>query len=215
MPDATTALKEKFPQITDRVSADHPAVNVPLSDLLAVLKYLRDEFAFDLLMDVTAIDWAEGTSPRFTVVYHLLSTTRTGTYIRVAANCAGTDAEPTVPSAVGLWPGANWHERECFDMFGIKFEGHPDLRRILMWDGYPYYPLRKEFPLAGIETDLPVADIAEETGTRVIAAPMAGGPFVASPGEVNLTEAEPRAKDESWSDRRARPDQTELRQVKD
>jgi NADH-quinone oxidoreductase subunit C len=100
-------------------------------------------------------------------------------------------------------------------MFGIKFEGHPDLRRILMWDGYPYYPLRKEFPLAGIETDLPVADIAEETGTRVIAAPMAGGPFVASPGEVNLTEAEPRAKDESWSDRRPRPDQTELRQVKD
>jgi NADH-quinone oxidoreductase subunit C len=60
-----------------------------------------------------------------------------------------------------------------------------------------------------------VADIAEETGTRVIAAPMAGGPFVASPGEVNLSDAEPRAKDESWSDRRARPDQTELRQMKD
>lgn len=215
MPDATTALKEKFPQVTDRVSADHPAVNVPPGDLLAVLKYLRDEFAFDLLMDVTAIDWAEGASPRFTVVYHLLSTMRTGTYIRVAANCAGTDIEPTAPSVVGLWPGANWHERECFDMFGIKFEGHPDLRRILMWDGYPYYPLRKEFPLAGIETDLPVADIAEATGTKVIAAPMAGGPFVASPGEVNLTEAEPRAKDESWSDRRARPDQAELRQVKD
>ena len=213
--DATTALKEKFPQITDRVSSDHPAVNVPLGDLVAVLKCLRDEFAFDLLMDVTAIDWAEGASPRFTVVYHLLSTTRTGTYIRVAANCAGTDAEPTAPSVVGLWPGANWHERECFDMFGIRFEGHPDLRRILMWDGYPYFPLRKEFPLAGIETDLPVADIAEETGTKVIAAPMAGGPFVASPGEVNLTEAEPRAKDESWSDRRARPDQTELRQVKE
>jgi NADH-quinone oxidoreductase subunit C len=84
-----------------------------------------------------------------------------------------------------------------------------------MWDGYPYHPLRKEFPLAGIETELPVADIAEETGTKVIAAPMAGGPFVASPGEVNLTEAEPRAKDESWSDRRARPDQSELRQVKE
>ena len=215
MSDATTALKEKFPQITDRASSDHPAVNVPLGDLVSVLKYLRDEFAFDLLMDVTAIDWAEGASPRFTVVYHLLSTTRAGVYIRVAANCAGTDTEPVAPSLVGLWPGANWHERECFDMFGIKFEGHPDLRRILMWDGYPYFPLRKEFPLAGIETDLPVADIAEETGTRVIAAPMAGGPFVASPGEVNLTEAEPRAKDESWSDRRARPDQTELRQMKD
>ena len=209
-----TALKEKFPQATDRPSADHPAVNVPIGELVAVLKYLRDEFAFDLLMDITAIDWAEGSSPRFTVVYHLLSTTRAGNYVRIAANCAN-DAEPAAPSVVSLWAGADWHERECFDMFGIKFEGHPDLRRILMWDGYPYHPLRKEFPLAGIETDLPVEDIAKETGAKVIAAPMAGGPFVASPGEINLTEAEPRAKDESWSDRRAKPGDSELRQVKE
>jgi NADH-quinone oxidoreductase subunit C len=213
--DVTTALKAKFPQATDRPSADHPAMNVPAGDLVVVLKSLRDDFGFDLLMDLTAIDWAEGASPRFTVVYHLLSTSRSGSYFRIAAHCGGTDAEPIAPSVVSLWPAANWHERECFDMFGITFEGHPDLRRILMWDGYPYHPLRKEFPLAGIETDLPVADIEEETGTRVIAAPMAGGPFVASPGEVNLTEAEPRAKDESWSDRRARPDQSELRQVKE
>ncbi len=213
--DFTTALREKFPQLTDRPSADHPAFNAPTADVPAVLRALRDEFGFDLLMDVTAIDWAEGASPRFTVVYHLLSTTTAGNYVRIAAPCTGSDAAPAAPSVVSLWPGADWHERECFDMFGITFEGHPDLRRILMWDGYPYYPLRKEFPLAGIETDLPVADIAEATGTRVIAAPMAGGPFVASPGEVNLTDAEPRAKDESWSDRRARPDQTELRQMKD
>ncbi len=213
--DLVSALKARFPQATDRASADHPAVNVPLGDLVAALGYLRNEWAFDLLMDVTAIDWAEGASPRFTVVYHLLSTTRTGSYVRVAAACAGSEGEPSAPSIVSLWPGADWHERECYDMFGIKFQGHPDLRRILMWDGYPYHPLRKEFPLAGIETDLPVADIAEETGTRVIAAPMAGGPFVASPGEINLTEAEPRAKDQSWSDRDARPDQTALRQVRE
>ena len=213
--DVTTALKEKFPQITARPSIDHPAINVPAGDLVAVLLTLRDEFAFDLLMDITAIDWAEGVSPRFTVVYHLLSTTRTGSYVRVATNCVGPDAEPMVPSVVSLWAGANWHERECFDMFGITFSGHPDLRRILMWDGYPYYPLRKEFPLAGIETALPVEDIAEETGAKVIAAPMAGGPFVASAGEINLTEAEPRAKDESWSDRRAMPGHSELRQVKE
>ncbi|HVU33204.1 MAG TPA: NADH-quinone oxidoreductase subunit C [Opitutaceae bacterium] len=212
--DAATALKDKFPQAVVRPSSDHPAFNVPVGDVLAVLKFLRDEGAFNLLMDVTAVDAGEGTSPRFTVVYHLLSTTNPGSYIRIAAACAN-DAEPKAPSVVGLWPGANWHERECYDMFGIRFEGHPDLRRILMWEGYPYHPLRKEFPLAGIETELPVEDIAEETGTRVVAAPMQGGPFVASPGEINLTEAEPRAKDESWSDRRARPDQTELRQVKD
>jgi NADH-quinone oxidoreductase subunit C len=212
--DATTALKEKFPQATDRPSADHPAVNVPLGDVVAVLRYLRDEFAFELLMDLTAIDNGETASPRFTVVYHLLSITRAGSYIRVAANCAN-DAEPIAPSVVGIWPGANWHERECFDMFGIKFEGHPDLRRILMWDGYPYFPLRKEFPLAGIETELPGMDVAAETGTKVVAAPMAGGPFVASAGEINLTEAEPRAKDESWADRRPQPGHTPLRQVKE
>jgi len=212
---AVTALKAQFPQATDRASADHLAVNVPLGDLVLALKYLRDARGFDLLMDMTAIDWAEGASPRFTVVYHLLATSEPGTALRVAANCAGPDAAPTAPSVVGLWAGANWHERECFDMFGITFIGHPDLRRILMWDGYPYHPLRKEFPLAGIETDLPVADIAEVTGTRVIAAPMAGGPFVASTGEVNLSDAEPRAKDESWSDRQPQPGQTELRQMKD
>jgi NADH-quinone oxidoreductase subunit C len=212
--DAATALKERFPQASERPSTDHAAFTVPLADVPTVLKFLRDEGGFDLLMDITAIDWAEGTTPRFTVVYHLLSTTRPGTYVRIAANCA-SDTEPTAPSVVGLWAGANWHERECYDMFGIKFEGHPDLRRILMWDAYPYHPLRKEFPLAGIETELPIEDIAQETGTKVIAAPMAGGPFVASPGEINLTEAEPRAKDETWSDRRAKPGHTELRQVKE
>ena len=198
--DTTTALKGKFPQVTDRASADHPAFNVPVGDVLAVLKYLRDEFAFDMLVDLTAIDWAEGASPRFTVVYHLLATAR-GAYIRITANCAD-DAAPAVPSVVSLWAGANWHERECFDMFGIKFESHPDLRRILMWDGYPYHPLRKEFPLAGIETVLPDVEVAAETKAKVIAAPMMGGPFVAAPGEINMTEAEPRAKDESWNERK-------------
>ncbi len=212
--DVATALKEKFPQAAARPSVDHPAFNVPLADVPSVLKYLRDEATVDLLMDITAIDWSQEVSPRFTVVYHLLSTTQPGSYVRIAADCTD-NANPTVPSVVGIWPGANWHERECYDMFGIKFEGHPDLRRILMWEGYPYHPLRKEFPLAGIETDLPIADIADETGTKVIAAPMAGGPFVAAPGEINLTEAEPRAKDETWSDRRAKPGQSELRQVKE
>jgi NADH-quinone oxidoreductase subunit C len=198
--DVTAALQGKFPQITPRPSSDHPAINVPAGEVLAVLKYLRDEFAFDFLMDVTAIDWAEGTSPRFTVVWHLHSST-SHAYIRVAADCA-SDTEPSMPSVVDLWPGANWHERETWDLLGIKFTGHPDLRRILMWDEYPYHPLRKDFPLAGIETALPDVEVAEETGAKVKPAPMAGGPFVASPGEISLAEAEPRAKDESWNERR-------------
>ena len=203
-PAAAAALKEKFPQATDRVSSDHPAVNVLATEVFGALKYLRDEFAFDLLSDLTAVDWSDTVSPRFTVVYHLFSTTPL-TYLRVCANCTD-DVEPVIASVVSLWPGANWHERECYDMFGIKFVEHPDLRRILMWDEYPYFPLRKEFPLAGIETPLPDVEIAEETGTRVIAAPMMGGPFVAAPGEINLTEAEPRAKDESWSEREEKPE---------
>ncbi|MBI5689081.1 MAG: NADH-quinone oxidoreductase subunit C [Verrucomicrobia bacterium] len=210
-----TAFKSRFPMAVDRASADHPAFNLPYDEVVPALRFLRDQWGFELLMDLTAIDGGPGTEPRFTVVYHLLAPNRGATYVRIAAPCAGPEDEPAAPSVVGLWPGANWHERECWDMFGIRFDGHPDLRRILMWDGYPYHPLRKEFPLAGVETDLPVADIQEETGTRVVAAPMAGGPFVASTGEVNLTEAEPRALDQSWSDRRVQPGQTPLRQVKE
>ena len=202
--DAITSLKGKFPSVTDRLSSDCPAVNVPTGELIAALKSLRDEQAFDLLSDVTAIDWAGGASPRFTAVYHLYSTTSHAA-IRVATSCSGDDSAPKVPSVVPLWPGANWHEREAYDMFGITFEGHPDLRRILMWDGYPYHPLRKEFPLAGIETVLPDSEVAQETKAKVIPAPMMGGPFVASAGEMNLTDAEPRAKDESWSERSAKP----------
>ena len=203
-PAAATALKEKFPQATDRVSSDHTAVNVPAGEVVAALSFLKDEFAYDFLADLTAIDWAEGASPRFTVVYHLYSTTH-HTYLRVCADCVN-DAEPSIASVVSLWPGANWHERECYDMFGIKFDAHPDLRRILMWDEYPYFPLRKEFPLAGIETPLPDPEVVEVTGAKVIAAPMMGGPFVASSGEINMTEAEPSGKDESWSEAEEKPE---------
>lgn len=203
--DVTSALQEKFPQVTARDSLDHEAINVPAADVLAVLKSLRDEHGFDMLGDLTAIDWAEGTDPRFEVVYHLYSTEQYG-YIRVATACTGDEDSPTAPSVTSLWAAADWHERETYDMFGITFEGHPDLRRILMWEGYPHHPLRKEFPLAGIETELPDPEIVEETGVRVKAAPMAGGPFVASTGEMNMTEAEPRAKDESWNESSEKPE---------
>ena len=202
--DVTNALQAKFPSITARASSDHPAINVPAAEVVAVLKSLRDEFAYDFLMDVTAIDWAEGASPRFTVVWHLHSS-QAHTYIRVASNCL-SDTEPEMPSVVELWAGANWHERETWDLLGIKFAGHPDLRRILMWEGYPYHPLRKEFPLAGIETELDDVEVAAVTQAKVKAAPMAGGPFVASSGVLSPAEAEPRAKDESWNERREKPE---------
>ena len=201
--DVTAALQSKFPGATPRPSGDHPAVNLPLSEVVAALKYLRDEFAYDLLADITAVDWGVEASPRFTVIWHLLSTTR-HEYVRVAADCAG-DTEPVAPTATGLWPAADWHERETYDLLGVKFENHPDLRRILMWEGYPYHPLRKDFPLAGIDVPLPDIEVADITGASVKPAPMMGGPFVASSGEMNLTEAEPRAKDESWTERKEKP----------
>jgi NADH-quinone oxidoreductase subunit C len=197
------AIKARFPRVSDRPSLDHPAVNAPAGDVPAVLQALRDGFGFDFLTDVTAIDWSLAATPRFTVVYHLFSTA-THEYVRVAADCP-SGSEPEVPSVTSIWPAANWHEREVYDMFGIKFAGHPDLRRILMWDGYPHFPLRKEFPLAGIEAPLVDPDVVAETGVSAKPAPMAGGPFVASAGEINLTEAEPRAKDESWTERREKP----------
>lgn len=203
--DVSAALTAQFPQASVRPSGDHPAFNVPTTDAVALLQWLRDAQGYDFLVDVTAVDWAEGASPRFTVVWHLYSTLA-HTYVRIAADCLD-DAEPAMATVTHLWPAADWHERETWDLMGVKFEGHPDLRRILMWDGYPHHPLRKEFPLAGIDTDLPDIEVAAETQARVIAAPMMGGPFVASnKGEMNMTDAEPRAKDESWHESKAKPE---------
>jgi NADH-quinone oxidoreductase subunit C len=201
--DVTAALQSKVPQASLRPSGDHPSLNLPITEVVAALKYLRDEFAYDFLVDVTAIDNGVDVSPRFTTVWHVYSTTGHG-YVRLAADCAN-DENPVAPTVSHVWPTANWHERETYDLFGIKFENHPDLRRILMWDGYPYHPLRKDFPLAGIQTPLPDLEVADLTKASVKPAPMMGGPFVASPGEMNMTDAEPRAKDESWTERREKP----------
>ena len=93
-----------------------------------------------------------------------------------------------MPTVTGIWPTADWHEREIYDMMGITFDGHPDLRRILMWDGYPFYPLRKDFPLAGRPSEMP--DVAF-TDT----APLAGGPFVTSPSSASTVHREPRSRE--------------------
>jgi NADH-quinone oxidoreductase subunit C len=198
-----SAVSQNFPAATARPSLDCPAFHVPAAEAPALLKYLRDGQGYDFLMDLTAVDWSAEKSPRFTVVWHVYSSTK-HTYVRLAADCP-PDAEPAMPSVTSLWAGADWHEREAFDMFGIRFTGHPDLRRILMWDGYPYHPLRKEFPLAGLPADFSDPAISAETRTGLISAPMAGGPFVATPGEP-MGDAEPRAKDEAWNEQREKPE---------
>lgn len=195
---------ERFAGASVRASLDHPAVNVPSASLLEVARYLRDEKGYDMLMDSTAIDWGMDASPRFTGIYHFYSLS-TFAMLRVAADAVG-DEEPVLPSLVSLYAAADWQERETFDLLGVRYSDHPDLRRILMWDGYPYHPLRKEFPLAGIETDLPAADVTEATGgVKVEAAPMMGGPFHA-PQEISMRYREPHALDQSWSEKHPKPD---------
>ncbi|HSM95257.1 MAG TPA: NADH-quinone oxidoreductase subunit C [Rhizomicrobium sp.] len=117
---------------------------IELNDIPRVLKTLRDQFGFTILIDVTAVDWPQRTK-RFDVVYHLLST-RNNARIRVKAE---TDEGTSVPTVVPLFPAANWFERETFDMYGVTFADHPDLRRLLTDYGFSGFPLRKDFPLTG------------------------------------------------------------------
>jgi NADH-quinone oxidoreductase subunit C len=194
-------IQERFDYLTPRESSDHFAVNCPAEKLVELCTALRDEFGFDMLLDVTAVDW-DAASPRFTGITHLFSTSR-HEYVRIAADCPD-DIHPSLPSLSAIFPAANWHERETYDLMGIHYEGHPDLRRILMWDSYPYHPLRKEFPLAGIETPLPAADVAESTKASVLPAPMMGGPFVSSGGGP-MSQTEPLARDESWTEADEKP----------
>ena len=118
------------------------------------------------------------------MVYELYSIANK-THLRL--KCTTSEEEAEVETVSDIWPTANWHEREVWDLMGIKFRNHPDLRRILMWEGYPYHPLRKEFPLEGIPTDVPDVAFTE-------VAPLAGGPFVTIPTEGNTEVREPRAR---------------------
>jgi NADH-quinone oxidoreductase subunit C len=134
-------------------------------------------------LDISSVDHY-GEDPRFSVVYELYSLAGR-CHLRIKTCVA--EALPELPTVTGVWRTADWHEREIYDMMGLRFLGHPDLRRILMWDGYPYFPLRKDFPLAGRPTDLP-----EVAFTR--SSPMEGGPFVTVPGGKDTIAREPRVR---------------------
>ena len=156
---------------------------IAASDLRTVAKFCRDELSFDYLIDITSID-NFGEEPRFEIVYHLYSMSD-GIHLRFKLKVP--EETGAVDTVSDIWPTANWHEREAYDMMGIKFNGHPDLRRILMWEGYPYFPLRKDFPLEGLPSEMP--DIAF---TKVT--PMEGGPFVTVPSTATSKDREPRAR---------------------
>src|SRR5256712_7338113 len=156
---------------------------IAASDLREITKFCRDELSFDYLLDITSID-NFGEEPRFEIVYHLYSMP-VGAHLRLKLKVP--EEAGAVDTVSDIWPTANWHEREIYDMMGLKFNGHPDLRRILMWDGYPFFPLRKDFPLEGLSSDMP--DVAF---TKVT--PMEGGPFVTVPSTAGSKDREPRAR---------------------
>src|SRR6185436_12447809 len=119
-------------------------VDVAAADILKLMAKLRDAEDFKILVDLCGVDWPQR-AKRFDVVYHLLSLTK-NQRIRVKAQVGEGEA---IPSIIALYPAANWFEREAFDMYGIAFDGHADLRRILTDYGFSGYPLRKDFPLTG------------------------------------------------------------------
>ena len=172
---------EKLQQKTE--FRDERTYTISPQDLRDIAKFCRDDLSFDYLLDITSID-NFGEEPRFEIVYHLYSMPH-GLHLRLKLKLSEeTGALDTVSD---IWPTANWHEREIYDMMGIKFIGHLDLRRILMWDGYPFFPLRKDFPLAGLPSDMP-----EVAFTKVT--PLEGGPFVTVPSTAGSKDREPRAR---------------------
>lgn len=141
-----TELRARF---ADAIRSTHAfrgdlTVEVAPSRLVEICSHLRDhaELAFDLLVDVTAVDYL-GSTPRFELVYHLKSLTR-GHRLRVKARVS--EDGPRIDSLVGVWRGADWLERETWDMYGIRFDGHPDLRRIYLYEEFEGHPLRKDYP---------------------------------------------------------------------
>ncbi|MES2705064.1 MAG: NADH-quinone oxidoreductase subunit C [Verrucomicrobiota bacterium] len=186
--ESAIVLQEKFPAAVKSITEfrRETTVVLTLESLVPVMTYLKGELDYDLLLDLSSVD-NMGEDPRYEVVYELYSLTGKS-HLRVKV--AVPEDDTRVATVSHLWPTADWHEREVYDMMGLTFTGHPDLRRILMWDGYPYFPLRKDFPLGGKPTEVP--DVAF-TGT----APLAGGPFVTSSGAMDRVAGEPRAKGEA------------------
>jgi NADH-quinone oxidoreductase subunit C len=183
--EAANSIKAKFGDlISEPVEfRGEVSINVADAEKIAEVCSFAKSIGFNYLVDITSLD-NYGEDPRWTVLYHLRGIV-TGVEIRFRTNVSEEKSE--LPSVIGVWRTANWHEREIYDMMGIRFSGHPDLRRILMWEGYPYHPLRKDFPLAGKPTDLPGVAFTKVT-------PMEGGPFVTVAGGNDSIAREPRVR---------------------
>ncbi|HET8910191.1 MAG TPA: NADH-quinone oxidoreductase subunit C [Ktedonobacteraceae bacterium] len=151
---AVKQVREKFSQaVVESVEfREEQTIVLDPAQLVEVCTYLKETCEYTFLATITAVDWLERV-PRYDVIYQLLSMPRQSELrLKVRVGQRRED-HPAVPTVVGIWPGANWYEREIYDMFGLTFTGHPDLRRILMPVEWTTHPLRKDYPLTGF--DLP------------------------------------------------------------
>ena len=160
-------------------------IKVAPENVVKILTFMRDDVncEYKQLMDVCGVDFPER-EQRFDVVYHLLSM-KQNTRARVTIQ---TDEATPVPSVCSVFNSAAWFEREAWDLYGIFFSGHPDLRRILTDYGFEGHPLRKDFPLAGKTSDMPDVAFSEPV-------PLEGGPFVTSPSSATTEKREPRSRE--------------------
>jgi NADH-quinone oxidoreductase subunit C len=156
---ACAVLQARFPDASIHAHCfrDELTLTVPREHLVAMCEFLKSDakLRFVMLSDMVANDWLER-EPRFEVNYHLLSLENES---RLRLKVLVPEDEPVVPSVTGVWKTANWHEREIFDLFGILFEGHPDLRRILLPDEWEGHPLRNDFEIGWEEPEFTVRKV--------------------------------------------------------
>jgi len=184
--DLAKKLNDKFGELVSAPAEFRGEISLKVTDaerIVEVCSFAKQELGFDYLVDVSSID-NYGENPRWTIVYQLYGLAHKQ-YLRFSTGVSEEKSE--LPTVTGVWRTADWHEREIYDMMGIRFRGHPDLRRIIMWEGYSYFPLRKDFPLTGKPSELP--DVAF---TKI--APIEGGPFVTVAGGKDSIEREPRVR---------------------
>ena len=184
--DLVNQLKAKFGDLISEPTEFRGEITVTVADaeqIAVVCGFAKSTLGFEYLVDISSID-NYGEDPRWTMVYDVRNL-KNNTELRIKTDVSEEKSE--LPTVLGVWATSNWHEREIYDMMGIRFRGHPDLRRILMWEGYPYFPLRKDFPLAGKPTNVPDVAFTEIS-------PMEGGPFVTLPSSGDAVSREPRVR---------------------